>query len=98
MITVPKTDVAASGLTIHDVTIYHYLADYSLWVPLETLKIMQDSVNYYYTAATDGASPFGVLIMWFGTEGDESAATPGFGVLMVLVGFGAAGVLVLRRR
>ncbi|HJJ36536.1 MAG TPA: PGF-pre-PGF domain-containing protein, partial [Methanocorpusculum sp.] len=71
-VTVPKADVAASGLTTDDVTIYHNMVTYDIWVPLDTLQITEDAVNYYYTAATDGTSPFGVLIKRF----DDSPAVP----------------------
>lgn len=64
-VTVPKAEITASGLTTDDVTIYHYLSAYDIWVPLDTLWTTEDTSNYYYTAATDGASPFGVLIKRF---------------------------------
>ncbi|HJJ57869.1 MAG TPA: PGF-pre-PGF domain-containing protein [Methanocorpusculum sp.] len=103
-VTVPKAYVTASGLTTDDVTIYHYLAGYGLWIPLDTLKIMQDALNYYYTAETDGASPFGVLIKQFAAEQTlsdipvEPVTTPGFGVLAVMAGLGAVGVFFRARR
>jgi len=42
------------------------------WQPLETLSVSQDENNYYYTAATDGTSPFGVLVKKIG--GDDTTA------------------------
>jgi len=59
---VPKSDITSKGLTSDDVTVYHFLESYNIWQPLEILSVSQDADNYYYTAATDGTSPFGVLV------------------------------------
>ena len=56
------SDLSAKNLTTDDVTLYHYLEEYGLWIPLETWLISTDSTYVYYEAATDGASPFGVLL------------------------------------
>ena len=56
------SDLTAKNLTTDDVTLYHYLEEYGLWIPLETGLVSTDDVYAYYEAATDGASPFGVLL------------------------------------
>ena len=113
-IPVPMTDITASGLTYQDVNIYHGVdlpgvtgagsgaAD--LWIPLEILNITFDEKNYYFTAATDGASPFGVLIKHFEPEGTEPGTLPtpvpktAVPLAGLLAGLGAAGVLLGLKR
>ncbi|HJJ33783.1 MAG TPA: hypothetical protein O0X19_05370 [Methanocorpusculum sp.] len=111
-IPVPMTDITATGLTYQDVSIYHGVdlpgvanpGVVDLWIPLEILNITFDEKNYYFTAATDGASPFGVLIKHFEPEGTEPGPLPtpvpktAVPVAGLLAGLGAAGVLLGLKR
>ncbi|MDO5847661.1 MAG: hypothetical protein Q4Q20_05140 [Methanocorpusculum sp.] len=75
-------------------------------MPLEILSISFDEKNYYFTAATDGASLFGVLIKHFEPEGSgtdpSSLPTPvpktTAPLAGLLAGLGAAGVLLGLKR
>ena len=99
------SDLAAKSLTTDDVTLYHYLEVYGLWIPLETGLVSTDDVYAYYEAATDGASPFGVLLKKLDapevkpvTPSGPSAKTPA-PFVGVLAGLGAAvAVFGLRRK
>jgi len=99
---VPKSDITSKGLTSDDVTVYHFLESYNIWVPLETLSVSSDADNYYYTAATDGTSPFGVLVKKIGsdatvptTQPTQKSPAPFFGLA---AGLGAAALLMRMRR
>ncbi|HJJ58268.1 MAG TPA: hypothetical protein O0X84_02085 [Methanocorpusculum sp.] len=112
-ITVPMTDITASGLPYQDVNIYHGVdlpgvtgagsGAVDLWIPLEILSISFDEKNYYFTAATDGASPFGVLLKKLDAPEvqpipSQTGKTP-VPFAGVLAGLGAAAaVLCLRRK
>ena len=106
-IAVPIAEIAAAGLTYEDVNIYHGVdlpgvtnpGAVDLWIPLEILNITFDEKNYYFTAATDGASPFGVLIKHFKPAGHGGGELPtpapktAVPLAGILAGLGAAGVL-----
>ena len=96
------SDLAAKNLTTDDVTLYHYLEEYGLWIPLETGLVSTDDVYAYYEAATDGASPFGVLLKKLDAPEvqpvpTQTGATPA-PFMGVLAGLGAAAVVFGLRR
>ena len=103
-IPVPMADIASSGLTYEDVNIYHCIEEIELWVPLEIVKITFDAENYYFTAKTEGASPFGVLIKHFEPAGPGVGEIPtpvpktAAPLAGLLAGLGAAGVLLGLKR